>query len=399
MTNINCAYRTLIDDSTVSCSNEHDLIHSGYVPARVCNSCPYKMPLSADFFGATQKLLVRKSATGEYAPVAKPCGGCGSTVHRHPEQDFDLQFVWPYWHGGAKGDEIRFSVRSVETFFQGRAKCTVIGDKPPWFTGHYIKQRKLKNRSGFRDMLAKVRTMSTHRDIAEEFVWMMDDDYFLRPFTVEEVAVPRAERFRRSNANEWQRIKTASVDRLTENGLPSNDFATHAPHYVEKQKLLDICTAYNLKHKLFTWEILYGNTYHPHPQRCRPFLSRVGVQMTVEQLQVVTRKATVLNHTNEAWCKGMRDFLLTLLPNPTASEDVNTKVGTYTSTKKKREVKRRPRHTHRDYIEKLNGTLPNNSNSPPERTTGAEQIIGIPNHKYPGNADADTETYLSTAGT
>lgn len=399
MQTVNCIYCVSEWKNTVQCANTDDLVHDGSVPLSFClGKCPYVKSSGGDFFSQTASLLLKKQRSGEYRPVAKPCGGCGTTIHRRPDQDFDLQFVWPYWHGGAKGDEIRFSVRAVEKFFHGRAKCTVIGDKPPWFTGHYIKQHKLKNRSGFRDMLAKVRTMATHKEIAEDFVWMMDDDYFLKPFTFEEIVVPRAERFRRSKANEWQRIKSASMDVLAALGLPNNDFATHAPHYVEKQKLAAICQQHDLRHRLYTWELLYGNAYHPSPERCRPFLSRVGVQMTLEQLQIVTRKATVLNHTNNAWCKGMRDFLLTLLPEPTTSEDISKQTGTYTSTKKKREVKRRPRHTHRDYIEKQNAALLNNTISTPEREAVTGQVIGVANYQHPSTEITDTEADISPVG-
>jgi hypothetical protein len=70
----------------------------------------------------------------------------------------------------------------VETFFEGATKITIVGDRPPWYRGHVIDQPRIgpcANR-GFRDMLAKMQTMASHPEIDREFVWMMDDVYFLQ---------------------------------------------------------------------------------------------------------------------------------------------------------------------------------------------------------------------------
>ncbi len=145
-------------------------MHDGYVPHEVCDICPY----------ATGTLLTEKQRSDEYNARTKPCVGCLGPKRRLPAGPYDVQFVWPYWHGGANGDEIRFSVRSVETFFEDQAKCTIIGDKPPWFTGHYIPHRRVPKRTqsrSYRDMLTKVWTMATHPEIDDDFIWMMDGPY------------------------------------------------------------------------------------------------------------------------------------------------------------------------------------------------------------------------------
>ena len=124
-----CTYRSEIgDEDNVGCDNIEDLMHGGVVPRSFCQICQYAT-LSENL-----NTVSRKQRDERHKP--KPCSGCLGPKRRTTKGSHDLQFVWPYWHGGANGDEIRFSVRSVEKFFEGSAKCTIIGDKPPWFTGH-----------------------------------------------------------------------------------------------------------------------------------------------------------------------------------------------------------------------------------------------------------------------
>jgi len=311
-------------------------------------------PVPKDFFSQTANLLLTNQKSGQYRPYPKPCGGCGTTKRRKPEQDFDLQFVWPFIASEAQGDEIRFSVRSVEKFFDGRAKCTIIGDRPPWFTGHVIRKKRVPEstpKRSYRDMLSKVWFMATHAEIDSEFVWMMDDIYFLRPFTFEEVAVPRAERFHRSSANTWQRIKAETMDELTSRGLTNHDYATHAPHVADKEKLRLLFDDFDLHHKTLTWELIYGNLYRETPERSRPFMSRIGKHMSMEQISHVTRNSTVLNHTSSAWCKGMRDYLLALMPDAASVENKEQNYKpTYVARRVNRDVKRRSVETHRGYV-------------------------------------------------
>lgn len=356
MPTVDCVYCESIEDEMVACTNTTDLTHPGVVPIKFCGRCPYRTTENGnrDFFSQTARLLTKNQSIGEYRPNPKPCGGCGEPKRRKPDQPFDLQFVWPYWHGGAHGDEIRFSVRSVEKFFDGKAKCTIIGDKPPWFTGHYIPQRRVPKRTQdrpYRDMIAKVWTMATHPEIDTDFIWMMDDIYFLKPFTLEQIQTPRAERWRESDYNSWQRFKTASMKELTAAGRTNYDYATHMPHYVEKEKLVTLFEEFGLHEKTMLWEVLYKNRFNGRPSRTRPFFARIGKPMDSEHLAVVTRRSTVLNHTAGSWSEGVRNFLLALMPDSATCESdaiPHPKI----KTSRARSVKRRPLETHRAYLER-----------------------------------------------
>ena len=335
------------------------LIHSGSFPAFICESCPLATVEESpriDFFQQTQNLLLIHQNSGQYRPQPKPCGGCDETKHRAPDEPA-MQFVWPYWDGGAQADELRWSIRSVETFFQGKAKITIIGDKPDWYHGHVIiKKRVPHNRPNraFRDMLGKVFYIATHAEIDAECVWMMDDIYFLKPFTLDDIKTPRAEPWRPDESNSWQKRKTASMEALAARGLTQHDYATHLPHWLEKDKLRAMFDDFNLHEHTMLWEVLYGNVYRGTPQRTRPFFARFQHQADKETYKRLTANTTVINNTEPAWCDGLHDFLAELLPTPSSVEGQQAESKpAYVITKKgPRSVKRRPLETHREYIER-----------------------------------------------
>ena len=104
-----------------------------------------------------------------------------------------------YWQGGARGDELRLSIRSVEQNALFPVKITVIGDRPSWYTGHFLRKPQIPpcENHNIADQLSKTVLMSEHPEIGEHIVWMMDDIFFLSPFAQEDVMLPRGVRFSR----------------------------------------------------------------------------------------------------------------------------------------------------------------------------------------------------------
>ena len=335
----------------VLCGNATDMIHSGKLPADWCVSdCPYRK--AADYLSDSARLAARASTP--YRPAPKSCGGCGTVKRR----DTATQFVWPYFHGAASGDELRWSVRSVETFFEGPVKTTIVGDRPPWYRGHVIDQPRIApcaNR-GFRDMLTKMQVMATHPEIDREFVWMMDDVYFLKPVGWNDLETPRAYPWARDRSNQWQRRKYQSMEALRQRGKPQHDYATHLPHTVEQSKLAALFAEYDLQNNTLLWEVLYGNHYRGTPYGCKPFFARLQQRYTLDDLQRVTEGASVCNHLAQLWTPEMRQFLAGLLPQPASSEieDATYRPAFKRVGRPQRKVKRRPLHTHRKYLEGQN---------------------------------------------
>ncbi len=313
-----CGYREQVGvEGMAACHNPR--VHSpGLVPLEVCQHCLLRK--APTYETATAVMLVKQQkAQGPYRPAPKSCGGCGTVKRRQAA----TQFVWPYFAGAASGDELRFSIRSVEQFFDGETKITIVGDRPSWFRGHVIAQPRIPMTKhwGFRDMLAKMQTMAWHPEIDSEFVWMMDDVYFLKQTSWDELETPRAYPWvDAGKANAWQRIKQASMAALRAKGLPNHDYATHAPHTVERLKLRTLFDDFELTTKTLTWEILYGNRYRGRPFSTRPWFVRIMRRMNGTELRAALQQATVCNHLAELWTPEMRQYLSELLPTPATGE-------------------------------------------------------------------------------
>ena len=203
-------------------------------------------------------------------------------------------------------------------------------------------------------MLAKVRTMAHSEATASLFVWMMDDIYFVKPFDLEALETPRADRWRANDGNGWGRRKNNTMRVLAERGFTTHDYATHLPHVVEKDKLAKLFTDFELDQNTLLWEVLYGNVFRRDPQPPRPFLARTWKPLSADEYTALTQRSVVVNNTNDAWCAGLREYLMGLLPESCSVQTggVEQTPKTYRTPRPKRVVKRRPLHTHRAYIER-----------------------------------------------
>jgi hypothetical protein len=347
-----CIYGGAVTGDSRICTNRKDLCHSGTVPLSICSYCPFAR--EPDFFAQTERLWLAKQHGGTYTPQPRTCGGCSTFKAR----DTALQFCWPYWHAGAVGDELRFSIRSVEAHYRGQAKITIVGDRPEWYRGHVIPCPRVSadnSNRPFRDMLNKMWTMATHAEIDTDFVWMMDDVYLLKPLTFDDLDTPRAWPWHASKGNSWQRRKANTMKALQGRKKTTHDYATHLPHTVEKAKLRTLFDTYKLRENTMLWEVLYGNEYRSKPWGTRPFFARLNSARTVDEIAGKCRGASVMNHIAECWTPAMRQFLAQLLPQPASSETITAGYRPQfrrVSKSAPRKVKRRPKHTHRAVIER-----------------------------------------------
>lgn len=345
----NCVNAAAVHGEMVQCTSTK-MLHAGWLPIQFCGECVYRR--QPDFFTATERLAVNQRP---YRQAPRTCGGC-NTVKRRTDA---LQFVYPYWHEGANGDEIRWSIRSVHRFFDGEAKVTIVGDRPPWYRGHVIDQPQIPRckHHGFRDMLSKVWTMATHPEIDSRAVWMMDDIYFVKMIDADDLALPRAQPcYEIKNPTGWQAHKQRTFAALRQERKTTHDYATHLPHMFEKAKLRTLFDKYKLHERTMLWEILYGNEFRSIPFSVSPFFRRFQQPYTLEELKRETAEASVVNHLAQLWTPSMRAFLEELLPEPAPSELAD--IGWQKEFKRRkivargaRQVKRRPRHTHRAVIE------------------------------------------------
>ena len=231
------------------------------------------------------------------------------------------QFIWLYINDEARGDELRYSMRSVYKFFSGTPHITLVGDKPDWYHGHFINVPRIPvpHESIFHalyDQHHKLWVALQHAAVADEFVVMMDDHYFVKPVSMNKLRTPRITPGWAPKRRYWWDIATTRTMQILERyGLSTHLYETHLMHVFEKGKLLHIFDRFDLCNNALLRNTLYGNVFRSNPSHATPFIATPQSAQTARQLDVIARRSTVLNHASDCWNETMHKWLNNRLPN------------------------------------------------------------------------------------
>ena len=232
-----------------------------------------------------------------------------------------LQFVWFYVPAPQAGWELQHSIKSVRKYFQGEAEIIVIGANPgPWFTDTLIEVPRVGHEWGaslqpYFDTRNKWVIACEHPAIRPEFVWMMDDQFFVNPVTKERLEEPKADPFYKEPKTQyahhmrlWMRLVIKSFQLCQKFGAKPYQYATHAPHYIVQKDMR--WTLRNLPTgEIVLPEIAYNTLFHERPGSCFPFLQRIERPLTDHQLMDIEKKATVVNLTPNALTTQTKNWL------------------------------------------------------------------------------------------
>lgn len=236
------------------------------------------------------------------------------------------QFIWLYFHDDAKGDELRYSMRSVCRHFKGTPQLILVGDAPAWYRGQHIHVPRITAPRypwfhALLDSSYKLQQVLRHPDVADSFVVMMDDHYFLRDFTLTDIQVPRcAPDWVPKHRYWWDAATTLTMQTLERRGLTTHLYETHLMHFFEKTKLQQIFDTFAPTVTPVLRNTLYGNVFRRNPKDCRPFIAAPQSRQTVKQLTDIARRSTVLNHASAVWDATLQQWLQRRFPDPAAAE-------------------------------------------------------------------------------
>ena len=187
------------------------------------------------------------------------------------EQRHTRAVVWPWKPVQEAWNALKFSLRSVHTFFEDQ-ECPlyVIGASAPnWLkkTGR-VTHVPISSYDG---------ALAFGVQVADEVVWMNDDIYLLRPTSWDDMRVALTEgtldEFEdelRKPGNVWRRLLGDACAELRKRGHgPVWRFSTHTPYLYEREKALEILRAFYITHKT-PFETLYHNYHHAPHESCEP---------------------------------------------------------------------------------------------------------------------------------
>ena len=229
-----------------------------------------------------------------------------------------MDFVYPYYAAGARGNELQFSTASVKQHFKGEAKITLIGDCPKWWKGQYIPVPRVRKQvhRGFKDTLNKLVIACKTKLVGPQFVWMMDDVFFVKQTSLDQIKAPlcmgawtRRRLKTYSPKSEWLKLKKKTLSKVNKTEALAYDYATHLPQFVEKKKVLDLVGKHNLFRDMHLWEILYGNKYRKKPRNTRSFFYRFTDPTPQDVLELKFKSVHVVNSGNRSWDRAAENAL------------------------------------------------------------------------------------------
>lgn len=256
-----------------------------------------------------------------------------------------MQFLWFNVLGPDNGFELRQSIRSVKQNFVGDSDITVMGESPNWYKGHFIPVPKIvrskvrghphrsvhPDRLAFTDTANKMTIATTHPEIQDEFIWMMDDNFLIRPTTLCDLQIPRYDPWYKANrGKQWHALIAATFAALKAKGKPNLQYGTHLPHHFEKQKMAELFELYGYPGNLYLFEILYGNHYRTgeqpyghnwqgveYPQFLKRLLKR---PRNSAEMETLTSASNVLNYQAVCYCNHVKAWLEAKFPEPSNCE-------------------------------------------------------------------------------
>jgi len=244
----------------------------------------------------------------------------------------ETHFVWVYVKFSQKADEIKHSIRSVEKFFLGERKIFIVGDKPDNFKPYWthIPHKQVMN-LGFAkvmDSISKLQTIVQEDQINPDFVYMYDDQVFLRPFSLGEISMSVANDHVDSLINYWKPTGTLpsktwreqfriTIDKLKKNGKGTWNYETHTPRLLNKALITEVIETYIEPGSLSTQPVLFATLYGNHV-RLNPDISldrndsyKCGIYHAkdINLIRKDTLNKLVLNYNDNGWDNRLETFI------------------------------------------------------------------------------------------
>lgn len=198
--------------------------------------------------------------------------------------------VLAYKQAGSQGNELELCLQSWKQFCQFDYHFVVIGDfdntlisKYDWVEFiHKDPLNPVPNQyNPHLDILSKLEyVMDKHKDIYKGFIWIADDNYAIKPFTLLDITTVHCHqssiRGKIFPTHYWIGDKNKTIELLEQQHLPTTNYTTHYPCYFETDKLKQLIEKYNLRKESYVVEDLYFNTYdHPEP------ISDTNIRITI----------------------------------------------------------------------------------------------------------------------
>ncbi len=315
------------------CKKRKDVIAGWLVEEMQSRRVPVNAATKAAL-NAMVSLAIKKAekkdavASEDEANAAKLVAGQLAIPSKVPVETSEYQqslstwpFVWTYWENGAVGDELKYSIRSVLHHHPEATVC-IVGDKPKWYDGPFIPKPRIARTSfqAFKDCYSKLQLACDHY---EQFVWMMDDIYWIKPFSIDIAAQPKYVRhvwpkryYDWKPSNAWAKTRAKAYAWLLENNRPTYDYASHLPQPIVGRYFKQMEHELKISENYRNFECIYFNCFHSAAGRD---WGRATCRIVKSSTKIDASKP-ILNHIHSRYKGIVEEFLSQKFPSKCSVE-------------------------------------------------------------------------------
>ena len=210
------------------------------------------------------KLPTGETPKGAKVEIPKP-----RVVIELPDPGVERAIVYPWHADSAKWHELRYSLRSIETFFEDKhCPIYIFGTRRPGFI------KESHPRVQYRGAWSYSEALSNGVQVADKVLWMNDDICLLKPVSWADCEVPRylrevgpeflkhAETFN----NPWRESCLRVLKQLADRGIKDQKvFSTHTPYVYERKKALRVFEEFGVWDKM-PFELAFFHLFGENPQ-------------------------------------------------------------------------------------------------------------------------------------
>lgn len=232
-------------------------------------------------------------------------------------------------------NEIRFSIRSLFKNLKGFRNIYIIGEKPDFLLydteidGHSIFHMPFPDLYGHRNadgnIIAKLLHAAQNDDISDDFIFINDDNYFLKPIRVEDVKP-----FHKGNINEvdpqdflgiWGKRLGRTRMHLSQAGINPLHFDHHAPFPMKKSLMIRTYMPFDFMTDIgLTVKSIYGSIHYPDAPRMNDEKVMFRARFELKYIRARCTNCLYLAHNDDGLTSSMKYFLFENFPVPSDFE-------------------------------------------------------------------------------
>ena len=171
--------------------------------------------------------------------------------------------VYVYKRTSDKGQELKYSIRSLENVKNWNGEVFVCGDRESWFSDEIkLIDTFVRSHIKHKDVGNKRMAIVKDKRVPDDFIYMNDDFICISP--VEIKPLHQGEMPHDSGTNHWQKMKRKTKAYLIEQGIENPlDYDIHVPIILNKQNILDLREKVGERSEKdqMCFRTLYGNIF------------------------------------------------------------------------------------------------------------------------------------------